>query len=193
MKTSNKDDNKRRCYWCEKDDLYREYHDNEWGIPSRSDQHLFEHLILETFQAGLSWHTILKKRENFRKAFDQFDALKMAKYDEPKVESLLLDAGIIRNRQKINAAINSAQMYLEIANEYGSFSEFMWSFVRGKTIKNSIKEGENFPVTSLESDEMSKALKKRGFKFVGSTTCYAYMQAVGMINDHFSYCWKKEP
>lgn len=182
---------KKRCEWCEKDELYRTYHDEEWGIPSFDDHHLFEHLILETFQAGLSWYTILKKRENFRKAFDNFDALKISRYGDKDIDRLLQDAGIIRNKQKINAAINNASRYLEVQKQEGSFSEFMWSFVNGKVIRNSIDSWEDVQTTTAESDAMSKELKMRGFKFVGSTTCYAYMQAVGMVEDHFDYCWKK--
>jgi len=187
---SNRQDDIRRCSWCEKDDLYRDYHDNEWGVPSYDDQHLFEHLILETFQAGLSWYTILKKRENFRQAFDEFDARKIASYNDLKIEVLMNDVGIIRNKLKILAAINNARCYVDVVQEFGSFSKFMWSFVEGKIIKNQIRSWDEVLVTSPESDKMSKSLKKRGFKFVGSTTCYAYMQAVGMIDDHFEYCWK---
>lgn len=179
-----------RCEWCEKDDLYRRYHDEEWGVESHDDQHLFEHLILETFQAGLSWYTILKKRENFRNAFDGFDPNLMVKYGEEKVESLLNDAGIIRNRAKILAAINNARCFLKVQENFGSFDEFIWSFAPEQCI-NSISSWDDVLVTTADSDGMSKSLKERGFKFVGSTTCYAFMQAVGMVDDHFSDCWKK--
>ena len=179
-----------RCSWCEKDDLYRSYHDNEWGVESHDDHHLFEHLILETFQAGLSWYTILSKRENFRKAFANFDAQKIALFDESDIERLMQNAGIIRNRQKIVAAIKNARQYFEVKKEFGTFDAYIWSFVE-KRITNSISDWNQVLTTTPESDAMSKDLKKRGFSFVGSTTCYAYMQAVGMVNDHFNTCWKK--
>lgn len=181
----------KRCGWCEKDELYRNYHDEEWGVVSHNDHHLFEHLILETFQAGLSWHTILKKRENFRSAFDGFDLKKIASYQESKILELMNDPGIIRYRAKIEAAINNAKRTIEVMDEFGSFDSYIWKFTNHKTINNKIKKWEDIIATSPESDEMSKDLKKRGFKFIGSTTCYAYMQAVGMVNDHFDYCWKK--
>ncbi|MFM9944410.1 MAG: DNA-3-methyladenine glycosylase I [Bacteroidia bacterium] len=177
-----------RCQWCEKDDLYRHYHDTEWGKPSRDDHHLFEHLILETFQAGLSWYTILAKRENFRKAFDNFDVNKIANYKEEKINELLQDAGIIRSINKIKAAINNARLTLECAKEFGSFANYMWQFTNNKTITNELAEMKHLPATSPESDAMAKDMKKRGFKFIGSTTCYAYMQAVGMVNDHLQTC-----
>jgi len=180
----------KRCEWCEKDDLYRSYHDNEWGVVSHDDGHLFEHLILETFQAGLSWHTILKKREPFRRAFDGFDATLVSQYGESDVERLLRDEGIIRNKAKINAAINNARCFLTIQKEQGSFDRFIWSFAPEKHV-NEIRNWDDVVATTPESDAMSKALKKQGFKFVGSTTCYAFMQAVGMVDDHFDYCWKK--
>jgi DNA-3-methyladenine glycosylase I len=182
---------KKRCEWCEKDELYRNYHDKEWGIVSHNDQHLFEHLILETFQAGLSWHTILKKRENFMLAFDGFDAQKIARYKDDKIEELMNNAGIIRYRAKINAAINNAQRYLEVKKEFGSFDKYIWQFTDFKTITNSIDSWDDVLVKTPESDAMCADLKNRGFKFVGSTTCYAYMQSVGMVNDHFDYCWRK--
>jgi DNA-3-methyladenine glycosylase I len=179
-----------RCSWCEKDDLYRLYHDEEWGIESHDDQHLFEHLILETFQAGLSWHTILRKRENFRHAFSEFNAEKIAAFGEKDIQRLMQDAGIIRNRQKITAAIKNANLFLTIKEEFGSFDAYIWQFVDG--IKNnSISDWGSVLTTTPESDAMSIDLKRRGFSFVGSTTCYAYMQAVGMVNDHFNTCWKK--
>ncbi|MDP5105968.1 MAG: DNA-3-methyladenine glycosylase I [Polaribacter sp.] len=179
-----------RCFWVTDSKLYQEYHDNEWGKPVFDDATLFEFLILETFQAGLSWITILNKRENFRKAFDNFDYKKIAKYPEEKCESLLLDAGIIRNKLKIKGAITNAQLFLEIQQEFGSFSTFIWSYVDHKPIINKFKERKEVPATTSLSDKLSKDLKKRGFKFVGSTVMYAYMQAVGMVNDHTTDCFK---
>jgi len=178
-----------RCNWCEKDDLYRNYHDTEWGRPSKNDQHLFEHLILETFQAGLSWYTILAKRENFGSAFDRFDATKIVNYNETKIAQLMQNAGIIRSEAKIRAAINNSELYLACIQEFGSFSNYIWQFTNHQTIVNSLESMRNMPATSPQSDAMSKDLKKRGFKFIGSTTCYAYMQAVGMVNDHLQSCW----
>lgn len=179
-----------RCAWCSDDPLYISYHDEEWGKPVYDDDKLFEFLLLESFQAGLSWITILKKRENFRKAFDQFDASKIAKYDERKFDELMHNEGIIRNRLKIKAAITNAQCYIAICKEEGSFSKYIWGFVGGKPIVNKWKNIKEVPATSKESDAMSKDLKKRGFKFVGSTICYAHMQATGMVNDHTSDCFK---
>lgn len=181
----------KRCGWCLKDALYMDYHDREWGIPSRDDQHLLEHLILETFQAGLSWYTILRKRENFREAFAQFDASRIAAFTEEDVHRLMNDMGIIRNRQKIMAAINNARQFIRIKAEHGSFSDYMWQFTGNKILTNSPRSLSNLAATSKESDAMSKQLKADGFKFVGSTTCYAFMQAVGMVNDHLVDCWKK--
>ncbi len=183
-------DGKKRCEWCLKDDLYVRYHDEEWGEVSHNDHHLFEHLILETFQAGLSWYTILKKRENFRAAFDQFDAQKMAAYGEDKIQELLQNAGIIRSRAKIEAAINNAKVYLQLQEEFGSFDKYIWQFTNYKTLKFTIKSWADVRTTTPESHAMSKDMKKRGFKFVGSTTCMAYMEAVGMVSDHFHDCWK---
>ncbi|MBC7426476.1 MAG: DNA-3-methyladenine glycosylase I [Bacteroidia bacterium] len=180
-----------RCPWCSNDEVYKAYHDNEWGVPSYDDQHLFEMLILETFQAGLSWLTILKKRENFRKAFDNFNINKISKYGEEEIGRLMEDAGIIRYRLKITGAISNANVYLEVQKEFGSFSNYMWGFVNHQTIVNTIKSSKDYPVTSKESDAFSKDLKKRGFKFVGSTTIYAHMQSIGMVNDHSEDCWKK--
>lgn len=180
----------KRCAWVNADPLYISYHDEEWGKPLYDDQKLFEFLLLESFQAGLSWITILKKRENFRKAFDQFDPVKIANYDEDKFDELMQNEGIIRNRLKIKAAISNARCYLAICKEEGSFSKYIWSFVGGKPIVNKWKSIKEVPATSKESDEMSKALKKRGFKFVGSTICYANMQATGMVNDHTTDCCK---
>jgi DNA-3-methyladenine glycosylase I len=182
---------KLRCAWCEKDDLYRDYHDNEWGKPVYDDDKLFEFLILETFQAGLSWHTILKKRENFRKAFDSFNYKKVAQYGEQKVQELLQDAGIIRNQLKIRGTISNAIAFIEVQKEFGSFSKYIWNFTDGKPIENNRKSLKEVPSTTPLSDEISKDLKKRGFKFVGSTVVYAHMQATGMVNDHVIDCWKK--
>ncbi len=181
---------KNRCAWCGNDSLYVEYHDTEWGVPVYDDDKLFEFLILETFQAGLSWITILRKRENFRKAFDNFDYKKIAKYSEKKYESLLQDAGIIRNKLKIKATITNAQNFMEIQNEFGTFSKYIWNFTNGKPIKNTCKDLSEVPATTELSDQLSKDLKKRGFKFVGSTVIYAHMQATGMVNDHTTECFR---
>ncbi len=182
---------KLRCEWSLKDDLYKEYHDVEWGTPIHDDQKLFEFLVLESFQAGLSWHTVLKKRENFRKSFANFDAKKVSKFDRKKFDELMQDAGIIRNRLKIEAAINNANCYLQIQKEFGSFDKYVWSFVGGKTIVNKRKSLKEIPPKTDISDAMSKDMGKRGFKFRGSTICYAFMQAVGMVDDHVEHCWKK--
>ena len=181
---------KQRCFWVTDSELYKDYHDKEWGTPVYDDKTLFEFLILETFQAGLSWITILNKRENFRKAFDNFDYKKIALYPESKYESLLLDAGIIRNKLKIKSAITNAQLFMEVQKEFGSFSTFIWSYVNDKPIINKFDKKEDVPATTTLSDTISKDLKKRGFKFVGSTVIYAYMQAVGMVNDHTTNCFK---
>jgi DNA-3-methyladenine glycosylase I len=181
---------KNRCFWVSDSQLYRDYHDNEWGEPVYADQTLFEFLILETFQAGLSWITILNKRENFRKAFDNFDYQKIAKYPESKYASLLQDAGIVRHKLKIRSAITNAQLFMEVQKEFGSFSTFIWSYVAGKPIINSFHKREDIPVTTALSDKIAKDLKKRGFKFVGSTVIYAFMQAVGLVNDHSTDCYK---
>ena len=183
---------KRRCAWCGDDPLYVAYHDEEWGVPVYDDDKLFEFLILETFQAGLSWITILRKRENFRKAFDGFDYKKIANYGEDKYESLLQDAGIIRNKLKVKAAISNAQMFLKAQEEFGSFSKYIWQFTDGKPIQNAFVREEDVPATSEISDKISKDLKKRRFKFVGSTVMYAYMQAVGIVNDHIVSCFRYE-
>jgi DNA-3-methyladenine glycosylase I len=181
-----------RCSWCEKDDLYRDYHDKEWGKPVYDDDKLFEFLVLETFQAGLSWYTILKKRENFKVAFDNFDYKKIANYSEEKVQELLLDAGIIRNRLKVRGTILNAIAFMEVQKEFGSFSNYIWSFTGGKPIENNRKSLKEVPATTPLSDEISKDLKKRGFKFVGSTVVYANMQATGMVNDHVADCWTQK-
>lgn len=179
-----------RCGWCAGDALYEAYHDKEWGVPVKDDDTLFEFLILETFQAGLSWITILRKRENFREAFDDFDYRKIAKYDETKIAALLQDAGIVRNKLKVRAAITNAQAFLEVQKEFGSFSSYFWSFVDGKPIKNSVKNYKDALANTEVSDTISKDLKKRGFKFVGSTVIYAHMQATGLVNDHEVDCFR---
>jgi len=181
---------KHRCGWCAGDELYEAYHDLEWGVPVKDDETLFEFLILETFQAGLSWITILKKRENFRKAFDHFDYKKIAKYGQKKKDALLQDAGIIRNKLKVNATVTNAQAFIEVQKEFGSFSKYIWDFVDGKPIKNNIKNYKDAPANTELSDALSKDLKKRGFKFVGSTVVYAHMQATGMVNDHEVGCFR---
>ena len=180
-----------RCAWCEKDDLYRNYHDQEWGKPIYDDETIFEFLILESFQAGLSWYTILAKRENFRAAFDYFDYQKIAQYPEEKVEELIQNAGIIRNRLKILATINNAQKFMEVQKEFGSFSKYIWGFVNHEPIINRPKTLKEVPSTTEISDALAKDLKKRGFKFMGSTVVYAHMQATGMVNDHVEDCWIK--
>ena len=180
---------KKRCGWAKKP-LDIEYHDTEWGVPVHNDTKLFEFLILDAFQAGLSWSTILAKRENFAKAFDNFDYRKIADYDQHKIDSLLTNEGIIRNKLKIYASITNAQAFIKVQEEFGSFDKYIWSFTQGKTIINSWSTNQEVPSTSKESDAMSKDLKKRGFKFVGSTICYAFMQAAGMVNDHLVDCFR---
>ncbi len=181
---------KQRCFWPNGKALDTHYHDSEWGVPLHNDRKLFEFIILDGFQAGLSWSTILNKRENFRKAFDNFDAQKIANYDEEKVQSLLQDIGIIRNKLKVRASISNAKIFLEIQKEFGTFEKYIWQFTDGKTIKNKWKSMDEIPVSTSESDAMSKDLKKRGFKFVGTTICYAFMQAAGMVNDHIVSCFR---
>lgn len=180
-----------RCDWCESSDLMRKYHDEEWGVPLHDDKKLFEFLVLDAFQAGLSWSTILNKRENFRKAFHNYDIKKISRYGEKDINRLLNDAGIIRNRLKINATVINAQKFLEVQKEFGSFDKYIWQFTSGKTIVNKWKELKEIPAKTAQSDAMSKDLLKRGFKFVGSTICYAFMQAAGMVNDHLLKCWKR--
>lgn len=180
-----------RCEWVPQNDkLYIKYHDEEWGVPVYDDRMLFEFLILEGFQAGLSWRTILYKRENFRKAFDQFDPAKIAGYDEQKIIELLNNPGIIRNKLKIRAAVQNARCFLKTQEEFGSFKDYIWRFTDGKPINNAFKSLNEIPATSPVSDAMSKDLKNRGFKFVGSTVCYAHMQATGMVNDHTTDCFR---
>ncbi len=183
---------KTRCAWCEKDDLYRKYHDEEWGIPVHDDATLFEFLTLETFQAGLSWHTILRKRENFRTAFDNFEYKKIATYSEGKITQLLNNPGIIRNKLKVLSAVSNAQAFIKVQEEFGSFSEYIWKFTDGKHIDNKPKSLSEIPASTPLSDSISKDLKKRGFKFVGSTVVYAHMQATGMVNDHLESCWTRK-
>jgi DNA-3-methyladenine glycosylase I len=183
--------NRPRCPWA-KSDLYIEYHDREWGVPVHDDRLLFEFLILEGAQAGLSWETILKKRENYRAAFDNFDAATVAKYGARKRQSLLADPGIVRNRLKIEAAIQNAKAFLAVQKEFGSFDKYIWGFVDYRPLQNARKSLAEVPARSPESDTMSKDLKHRGFKFVGSTICYAFMQAVGMVNDHLVTCFRHQ-
>jgi DNA-3-methyladenine glycosylase I len=181
---------KARCEWAGTDQLYVDYHDNEWGMPVHDDRKLFEFLLLESAQAGLSWIIILRKRENYRKAFDGFDPEKIALYDAEKVEELLRNPGIIRNRKKIESAINNARCFLEVRKEFGSFDKYIWSFTGGRPLVNAWQEMAELPATSPESDKLCKDLKKRGFKFLGSTTCYSHMQATGMVNDHITCCFR---
>ncbi|MDO7170966.1 DNA-3-methyladenine glycosylase I [Mariniflexile sp. AS56] len=183
---------KHKCGWCVGDTLYEAYHDQEWGVPVYDDATLFEFLILETFQAGLSWITILRKRENFRAAFDDFNYKKIATYKQTKIDALLQDAGIVRNKLKVQSAITNAQLFMKIQEEFGSFSTYIWNFVDGKPIKNKVKIYKEAPPTTAISDALSKDLKKRGFKFVGSTVIYAFMQATGMVNDHEMACYRYE-
>jgi len=180
----------KRCNWCGNDPIYIKYHDTEWGVPVYDDSKIFEFLLLETFQAGLSWITILKKRENFRKVFDNFDYQKIANYSEKKIEELKLDAGIIRNRLKIKAAKTNAIAFMKVQKEFVTFSKYLWGFVNGKPIQNNVKSTGELPANTPLSDKISSDLKKRGFKFVGSTIVYAHMQAIGMINDHTTKCFR---
>lgn len=184
--------NKVRCGWCGTDPLYQEYHDNEWGKPVYDDDRLFEFLLLETFQAGLSWITILRRRESFAKAFDNFDYKKIAQYTQEDIDRLMADPGIIRNRLKVLAAITNAQNYMKVRQEFGSFSTYFWAFTNGKPIVNTFATLSEVPATTPLSDAISKDLKKRGFKFVGSTIIYAHMQATGMVNDHVMSCWLRQ-
>lgn len=181
---------KTRCAWANTDPLYMDYHDREWGVPIYDDRLLFEFLILEGAQAGLSWLTILKKRENYRACFDNFNPEIIAKYDQKKFEELMANSGIVRNKLKIQATITNAKAFSEVKKEWGSFSKYIWHFVEGKPIQNHWKNLKLVPNTSIISDTLSKDLKKRGFKFVGSTICYAFMQAVGMVNDHTTDCFR---
>jgi DNA-3-methyladenine glycosylase I len=182
-------DGKRRCAWCPEDPLYVAYHDNEWGVPMRVDRQLFEMLCLEGAQAGLSWLTILRKRDNYRAAFDQFDAAKIARYGSSKRNSLLLNPGIVRNRLKVDAFIGNAQAYLKICEQGGSFSDYIWQFTGGKALRRRPLYSSDIAQSTVHSDAMSKDLKQRGFRFVGTTICYAFMQAVGIVDEHQRHCW----
>ncbi|MEM9078398.1 MAG: DNA-3-methyladenine glycosylase I [Bacteroidota bacterium] len=181
---------KHRCGWCEGDALYEAYHDEEWGVPVKDDHILFEFLVLETFQAGLSWITVLRKRENFRLALDGFEYKKIAQYNQKKIDELLSDPGIIRNKLKVHATVGNAKAFMKVQDEFGSFSAYIWGFVEGKPIKNSWESYTDAPATTPLSDKVSKDLKKRGFKFVGSTVVYAFMQATGLVNDHEVSCFR---
>lgn len=188
-----KTNRKNRCSWAnyQNDPLYHKYHDEEWGVPIYNDDKIFEYLTLESSQAGLSWLTILRKRQNYRQAFDNFSVKKVAKYDDKKIDELMKNKGIVRYRPKIEAAINNAKKFIEIQKEFGSFSDFQWSFVNFKPIINAFESVENMPTKTEISDKFYKELKKRGFKFLGPTTCYAHMQACGMVNDHFLSCFRR--
>jgi DNA-3-methyladenine glycosylase I len=183
---------KNRCQWTKDDALMIAYHDEEWGMPVHDDRKHFEFLLLDAFQAGLSWKTILHRREGFRKAFADFDVRKVAKFNEKKLEKLMHDEGIIRNRLKIYGAVKNAKAFMQIQKEFGSFDKYVWQFTNNKTIENKRKSIKDIPATTKESDAMSKDLKKRGFTFVGSTICYAYMQAAGMVNDHTKDCFRRK-
>jgi len=180
----------KRCDWANRSELEQSYHDHEWGVEIHDDRTLFEFLVLEGAQAGLSWSTILRKREGYRRAFDNFDARKISNYSEKTVSRLLANPGIIRNRLKINAAITNARAFLQVQKEFGSFDRYIWQFVNGRPIRNSWRTMTDIPASTPESEDMSKDLKKRGFKFVGPTICYAFMQAVGMVNDHVVDCFR---
>ena len=181
---------KNRCGWPGNNKLMIDYHDTEWGVPLHDDQKLLEFLLLDNAQAGLSWQTILNKRENYRKAFDGFDPARIARYDERKIASLLDNSGIVRNRLKVRSAVTNARAFLDVQRAFGSFDAYIWQFVNGKPIRNGWTKLGDIPATSPESDAMSKDLKKRGFKFVGSTICYAFMQSAGMVNDHLTCCFR---
>lgn len=180
---------KKRCEWCNGEKIYQEYHDTEWGRPVKDDKTFFEFLILEGAQAGLSWITILKRREGYRKAFSDFDVLKVSRYSEKKIQKLILDEGIIRNRLKIRSAVKNAKVFIEIQKEFGSFSKYIWGFVGGKPVKNHFETINDLPAKTELSDKISKDLKKRGMSFVGSTIIYAFLQATGIVNDHTKVCY----
>lgn len=182
--------NKKRCNWCLSDDIYIKYHDREWGVPVTDDKKWFEFIILDGAQAGLSWLTVLRKRENYRKAFNGFDVKKIARYDDKKKKELLDNPGIIRNRLKIDSTVRNAKAFIDIQKEFGTFNNYIWQFTGGKTITRRVKGMKDIPPRTDISDAMSKDLKKRGFNFVGSTICYAFMQAAGMVNDHFEDCFR---
>jgi len=181
---------KNRCGWTTNDELMIEYHDTEWGVPLHDDLKLFEFMVLDAFQAGLSWSIVLRKRENFRKALSGFDYTRVAKYSRKKIDRLIADPGIIRNKLKIEATVTNAKEFLEIQKEFGSFDKYIWGFTGGETVRNGWKTLAELPATSADSDAMSKDLKKRGFRFVGSTICYAFMQAAGIVNDHLVSCFR---
>ena len=185
-----KDENKKRCWWCGDDQLYQQYHDCEWGVPIHDDQQLFEFLCLEGAQAGLSWITILRKRENYRRLFDQFDVQKIARYEEAKVASLLADPGIVRNKLKVNGFVKNARAYLNMVDGGESLNDYLWNYVDGEPLQNRRQSMDQIPANTAVSDAMSKDLKKRGFTFVGSTICYAFMQAAGLVNDHLIDCYR---
>ncbi len=180
----------KRCQWADNSIIEQQYHDQEWGCPVHDDRLLFEFLILEGAQAGLSWLTILKKREGYKKAFDNFQAEKISRYSQKKIAALLLNPEIIRNKLKVNAAVQNARLFLNIQDEFGSFDRYIWQFVNGQTIQNSWHDSSTIPTRTKESDTMAKDLKKKGFKFIGTTICYAFMQAVGMVNDHTIDCFR---
>ncbi|MES9870370.1 MAG: DNA-3-methyladenine glycosylase I [Sedimenticola sp.] len=182
--------NSTRCQWVGDDPLYIDYHDQEWGVPCHDDRKLFEFLLLEGAQAGLSWITILRKRENYRRLMDGFDAERIARYNSRKLESLLADPGIVRNRLKVTSAVTNARGFLQVQEAFGSFSDYLWGFVDGEPIQNRWRRLADVPVSTAESDALSRDLKRRGFKFVGSTICYAYMQAMGLVNDHTVDCFR---
>ncbi len=179
-----------RCQWPNNNELMIKYHDEEWGVPLHNDRKIFEFMLLDAFQAGLSWQTIINKRKNFEKAFDKFDYKKIAKYGKRDYNRLINDAGIIRNKSKVMAAIRNAKLFMEVQEEFGTFDKYIWQFVNHKPIINKVRTKKDFKATSIESDAMSKDLRKRGFNFVGSTICYAFMQAAGMVNDHFINCFR---
>lgn len=179
-----------RCPWSQSDPLYHRYHDDEWGVPCYDDKLLFEFLVLESAQAGLSWITVLRKRENYRKAFSDFDANKVARYNSRSVSRLMNDAGIVRNRLKIESAISNARLFLDLQDSHGSFSNYLWGFLEGKPIQNAWRRLDQIPATTPQSDAISKDMKQRGFRFFGSTICYAHMQAMGMVNDHLTSCFR---
>jgi DNA-3-methyladenine glycosylase I len=189
-KTIDLNDGKVRCTWMFKVQEYLPYHDHEWGTPNHDDRVHFEFLVMENFQAGLSWSAVFRKRENYRKAFAEFDPIKVAHFTEKKIEKLVLNPGIIRNRQKIKAVVNNAKRFLEVQKEFGSFDAYIWSFVNGKPIVKGWKKTSQIPVTNKASDKLSADLKKRGFQFVGSTTMYAHMQTFGLVNDHLVWCFR---
>lgn len=191
--TLNNDEQKSRCWWCGDDELYQQYHDLEWGVPAHDERDLFEFLCLEGAQAGLSWITILRKRENYRRLFDNFDAQKIARYDEARIASLLLDAGIIRNKLKVNGFVKNAKAYLNMLDQGLTLNDYLWDYVDGQTVQNNWTDISQVPANNAISDAMAKDLKKRGFTFVGSTICYAYMQAAGLVNDHLQACYRHQP